>query len=351
MRSNRINYIAVGAFVILVVAGLVVAVTLLSGRTGATTSYFTVYDNVAGVKFGTQVRFEGYPVGQVERVVPRTEGEAITFKVEMAVDQDFPLPADSRAAITSSSLLGGVSIEISGGDGGEALAPGARIPAGRSDDVMAAVSNLAGEINTLSREGVGPLLQKLNATAEIINKVIAETLPRVAGDLETASGALAETTPRVSSNLGEVSRTLNRELLGEESLTRLRNTLANLEQAAAGLNEGLLNAENRERFATTLANLQSFSGEFVGLAKELRQTRARVDTLMRTMDDILAENRKPVNQSVQDLRYTLGAVARRVDAITYNLESTSRNMQEFARQIRQNPSLLLRGGGAPAAEQ
>lgn len=349
MRSNRINYIAVGAFVILVVAGFIGAVLLLTGGPRATDPYFTVYDNVAGVKFGTQVRFEGYPVGQVETVIPQTDGDRIAFKVVMAVKEGFPIPMDSRARITSASLLGGVSIEITGGDAQETLAPGARITPGDSADVLAAVSRLAGQVDRLSREGVAPLLDRLNASAELLSQVLADTLPKVAQDLQTVSGALAQDTPQVSGDVKAFARTLNEKVLGPQTVRRLRSTLDNLEQASTALNEGLLNAENRERFATTMANLQSFSQEFAGLASELRETEAKVDGLVESLDGMVSENRKAVGQSVEDLRYTLDSVSRHVDAIMFNLESTSRDMQEFARRIRQNPSLLLRGS-APAAE-
>jgi phospholipid/cholesterol/gamma-HCH transport system substrate-binding protein len=32
-----------------------------------------------------------------------------------------------------------------------------------------------------------------------------------------------------------------------------------------------------------------------------------------------------------------------MDAISSNLESTSRNLDEFSRQVRENPGVLLRG--------
>ncbi|MBI3113149.1 MAG: MCE family protein, partial [Rhodospirillales bacterium] len=68
MRSSKINYLLVGVFVIGMVVALVVSVALLTGRTGATDLYYSYYENVTGVKFGTQVVYEGYPIGQVEQV-------------------------------------------------------------------------------------------------------------------------------------------------------------------------------------------------------------------------------------------------------------------------------------------
>ena len=61
MKNNRLNYVIVGAFVLLVLAGLVASVALLTGRTGATDDYFAIYKNVTGVAFGSRVLFEGFP--------------------------------------------------------------------------------------------------------------------------------------------------------------------------------------------------------------------------------------------------------------------------------------------------
>ena len=44
MRNNKINYLVVGGFVIAMMAGLAAALALLTGRTGATDEYYTVYE-------------------------------------------------------------------------------------------------------------------------------------------------------------------------------------------------------------------------------------------------------------------------------------------------------------------
>ena len=67
MYNNRTNYILVGCFVIAMIVAAAGSVAVLTGRTGPTDRYFLSLDNVADIKFGTQVRFEGFPVGQVER--------------------------------------------------------------------------------------------------------------------------------------------------------------------------------------------------------------------------------------------------------------------------------------------
>ncbi len=77
MRNHFLNYTAVGIFVAAMIAALVVALSLLSGRTGPTDTYFVVLDDVTDVKYGTVVRFAGYPIGQVEEISPEIQRRQI----------------------------------------------------------------------------------------------------------------------------------------------------------------------------------------------------------------------------------------------------------------------------------
>jgi len=125
--------------------------------------------------------------------------------------------------------------------------------------------------------------------------------------------------------------------------------LANLESvtddlaAATGQVKSLLRPENAAQldrmiddFAATAANL----GE---LTAALDSSLERVDEMVTNVDGLVSGNTEEVERMIRDLRHTLDSVARRIDTITTNLESTSHNANEFSRQIRQNPSLLLNG--------
>ena len=70
MNGVKANYVTVGVFVLAMAAALIVSLAVLMGRTGATDDYYTVYRNVTGVKFGTQVLYtpHGYEGAFVMRV-------------------------------------------------------------------------------------------------------------------------------------------------------------------------------------------------------------------------------------------------------------------------------------------
>ena len=50
-----------------------------------------------------------------------------------------------------------------------------------------------------------------------------------------------------------------------------------------------------------------------------------------------------LSEAIDDVRHTTAALASHIDAITSNLEDATRNANEFSKQIRENPGVLLRG--------
>jgi phospholipid/cholesterol/gamma-HCH transport system substrate-binding protein len=50
-----------------------------------------------------------------------------------------------------------------------------------------------------------------------------------------------------------------------------------------------------------------------------------------------------VSEALRELDHSLSAVARHIDAIAADLETSSRNLSEFTRQIREDPGVIVRG--------
>ena len=279
MKGNRLNYFAVGLFVIASIVGLVVSVAVLSGRTGAAESYYAVYRNVTGVKFGTQVMYEGYPIGQVETVTPVPEAGGMSFRVDFAVRQGWRIPEDSVANIAAPGLLSAITISIQAGKSVAALKPGAQIKSQEAANIFAMVSSVAGDLGALAEQNVKPLLTNLNLiAAEVLTRI-----PVIADNVQ-------EFTDRMKKNSDEVSE--------------------------------LLSPENREKLDRTIANL---------------------DLATKNLDELTALSLGVVADNRGDIRYVVESVTRHVESINQNLEGAARNMLEFSRQIRQNPGLLMGG--------
>ncbi len=112
-------------------AVVVVAVLFLLfawDRAGSGTDRYSLtarFPNAAGVNVGTDVRVSGMKVGSVtgQSLDPASFQAVLT----LAVDRKVQLPADTSAAITSESLLGGSFIALIPGGDPEPLRPGDEI--------------------------------------------------------------------------------------------------------------------------------------------------------------------------------------------------------------------------------
>lgn len=294
MKRDRINYVLVGAAVLVAFVLLLGTLMTITGRGGASTGYHVYYDNVTGLAFGAPVFYEGYRIGQVDAITPERNGKT-RYRVNFQVQEDWPIPDDSVAQLQSSGLLADMSIGIREGESPRMLAPGAEIPGLAGGDLFAAMNDLAGELTILTRDRIRPLIDTLAQRIDSITGTIDANLP------------------------GLVEQT--------------RALVARLNSAAGNIDK-IVGTPNREAIAATLGDVRA-------IAEDLKQTQARADTLLSSLNATVEENRPEIRQSVLDLQQTVAAIATRIDAITHHLESSSRNLDEFSREIRRNPNRLL----------
>lgn len=322
MTDSRINYTVVGGFVLVMLVVLLGVLAAMVGRTGSTDRYYTTYNSVGGLKFGTQVFYEGYPIGQVEEIVPQRSGPDTKFKVVMSVKEGWAIPKDSLARVTASGFLSAMIINITGGVQPDMIPVGGEIPGKAGGNLFSVMSEVAGEVSELTRSGIKPLLDTLNQMAGNANSIAVDDMPAIAANLRQVSEALALRTPEITGNLASMTGKLNTEVLSSKNVDSLQRMLVNADQATAQLSQ-------------IAGNLGSMSAE--------------VQKLVSQLDEVVTENRGDMRASVKDMRYTLDTLARNIDSITYSMDSTSRNMMEFSRSIRQNPGLLL--GGKPQTDE
>ena len=298
MKTARINYVAVGAFVILMAAVLVVAIAVVSGRRGAVDEYHAVFTDVSGLERGADVRFDGYTIGRVTDITPRRRDGEMVFRVDLAIDEGWPMPADSVARTASSGPLSAVAVRIEGGERDELLEPGSAIAGKPSVDLFAKLTE------------------------------VAEQVPALMADLRAISAELRTHTP--------------------ELMDSARAVTGNLEAGSRELRRAL-SANNRQKVSSALSNLEDASQGAATLADQLQQTRGRLDTLIGDLSSAVDESRPSIATNLRHLERTLARVARSIDTIVHDLEGTGRNMKEFSRRIRDNPGLLLRGAERPPA--
>lgn len=317
LKNAKMNYLIVGTFVIASIVGLIVAVALLTGRTGTVDTYYTVYDRVQGLKFGTQVVYEGFPVGQIEQIIPEKQDGRMRFKIEMSVAEGWDIPEDSVAAVSSAGLLSALTINIRAGNSKTTLKPGDKIQGIENADMFAAMSSLAEQISALMETDVKPLLLNLNTAVNSAALLLAEDGNEMAKQLKGILSEIEVQTPQITDNLSQFSSNLNAS--GQE--------LAQI-----------LSPKNRQKINHTLNDLN-----------KLGSTLDKADHMMENMDNLVTDSKPEMEKAIADMRFVMETLSRHIDTISQNLEGTSRNMYEFSRHIRQNPGLLL--GGQPPVDK
>jgi len=367
MRSDRINYLVVGSFVLAMVAALVATLAVLTGRTGATDTYFARFRDVTGLQIGTQVLYMGYPVGRVEGIEPVRTEAGLRYDVALSVKAGWRIPEDSVVKITAPGLLSAFTVDVRAGESQSALEPGAHIAAKESAGVFTAVQDTADLIHELAEQTVQPLLVDLNRYVQSFGELLERDVSGIVDDLDTLTGALARDAPGILANFRAASVRLEatsarlEEMLGPANTERVAGTLENVEVLSANLREAskevtaasgelrrMLGAESREKVHRALDNVEAASANVLELTSRLDSTREQLDRVLAVLGDALGESGDDLGESIRHLRHILATISRDIDTMTYNLQGTARNMYEFSREIRRNPGLLLRG--APPAD-
>jgi phospholipid/cholesterol/gamma-HCH transport system substrate-binding protein len=323
MRSHFLNYTVVGVFVSAMVAALIVVLIQLSGRSGPTDQYSIVFDNVSDMKYGTAVRYEGFPIGEVVRIEPERKDNRYHFRVFVEVKKGWQFPKDAIARIAASSFLAAKTIEVTGGQSPELIAVGGEIPGGSPADIFSLMSSVAAEIGDLSNSSLKPMLAKISEMIDKIGNSTDANLNQLFGSLNAIAKNVQDKTPEITDQLTRFSQQMNVQM---------------------GQVSKMLSDHNVEQVDQILTHIQTASANAASATNDLRNLSQQASRLADQLTQLVQGNSKNVDKSVSDLAYILRTVSQNIDAITHNLDGTTRNLSEFSRLIRQNPGLLLSGG-------
>ena len=329
MRNHFINYTTVGVFVAAMIVALLWALAQISGRTGPTDSYGIVMDAVTDIDYGTLVRYEGYKIGQVERIAPEWVNGKYQFRVIVSVDKDWKFPSDSVARIAASSFLAAKTIEVYGGKSPQLVAAGGDILSGPPADAFSLMAQVAGQIGDLSESSLKPLIANVNDIITRLGNNTDTNLKELFASLQAIATDVQNKTPKITDDISTFTTQMNATLLQGDKF---------------------LDDQNLESVRAILANTEKATKDASVAAAEVKALSHKLQQLADEARSMITGNRKNVDKSLANLEYILRSVAQNIDSITRNIDGTARNMSEFSRLIRQNPGLLL-NGGSPAADQ
>jgi phospholipid/cholesterol/gamma-HCH transport system substrate-binding protein len=212
--ETKANYVAVGAFVLISMLGLVIALLWLAGaQYREEYAYYRTYfsGSVTGLGKGTTVRYNGIDVGRVSQLDFDPEDPKRVI-VTMQMAPSLPIHNDSLASIASEGLTGGSFVEIDGGSkNAPVLAPG---PEGEVPVIRSKPSTLQ-EIE----QSAPQLVAKLNHAADRLNDVLSDSNRKAFADtlqhLNKLTGVLDKDSPAIDHallNISSASDKLNVDL-------------------------------------------------------------------------------------------------------------------------------------------
>ena len=205
--ETKANYVAVGAFVLACVIGLVVTILWLAGvQYSQEYAYYQANFKgpVTGLGKGTVTRYNGIDVGRITALEfdPSDPSRVI---VTMQVQPNLNIRNDSTASIESQGLTGGTYVEISGGTAGAPLlvAQGdQRYPVIRtSQSTFAQLEQTAPQV-----------VAKLNVAASRLNDLLNDNNRRAIADvlanLDETTQVLARRSADIDATIGNANKTM-----------------------------------------------------------------------------------------------------------------------------------------------
>lgn len=295
MKQDHINYFAVGLFVITAMIVLMIGLYNITGSRTNADEYFVELKNVSGIRIGSPVTYAGYEVGKLAEINPLRNDDHTIYQLRLLIKSGWKIPQDSTAQVVTPSLLSAKQIDITDGKSHEHLAVGGTIRGVEAADMFQLAKDISAHFQKLSEEGLKPLIKTLT---------------------EDVAGTLPELTKQSSALLSNLNKSAT-ELLA------------------------VISAIDKQEINRILDNTDEMTNNLLVVSRNLDAAATKIDSMVNNTAENMQENNQDIRKALLDLRTTMGVVEDNVNNIIYNMDSTARNMNEFSRQLRDNPAVLL----------
>lgn len=278
------NYVLVGAFVLILGAALVAGLLWLASG-GALGKKYDLYlaienESVAGLNLNAPVKYNGVAVGKVRAIqldADNPERVRLTFSIEHGT----PIKQDTFAVLKTQGLTGIAYVELTGGT--PAAAPLRAASAGelpvirtkpslstRLENILTKVaekldsttSNLNALLSTENRQAVSSVLADLSK----LSHMLAERRDTIDGGIVSAARTF-DNTARISAQLGPTLERVDRAV---RSVEKMGNEVAHASTTTGKTAESV--GSDFKQFSTqTLPELQNLLVELTALSSSLRR--------------------------------------------------------------------------------
>lgn len=286
---SRSKVVALAA-VMLVVALVGGAVTLVLGRVLAPLRVTAYFSTVTGLYPGDEVRIAGVTAGKVSAIEP--EGDRVRMQLE--VDHGIPVPADARAVIVAPNLISARFVQLTPAyeDRGPTMGENGVIPLERTaapvewDEVKRQLTRLATDLGPRSDMSGTAVARFLDSTANALGgngAKLRDTLTQLSG----AGRILADNSPDIVAVISNL----------QTFVTALRDSNAQIVQ---------------------------FQGRLATLSSVLDGSRSDLDSALRNVADVVGI----VQQFVRETRDPAAEQIQRLADVTGNLVQHQRDLEQ-----------------------
>jgi phospholipid/cholesterol/gamma-HCH transport system substrate-binding protein len=286
MEVSKAEKARLGAFVLGTTAVLALILFFMVGKKLLVrkTGYFTrLSESVSGLALGAPVKQNGVDIGTINAIT--TDSTDITKAiVRFQVARGTPVKSDMTATLGSYGITGLKYLEITGGSYGSA-----DVPAG---------GEVRSELSTF-----GKITMRADSIAFKVDKLLGNVISITESQNRENINRLIKSSADLSSSLDTLAMDIGRIRPGR----RMNDILTQLEAMSKDLNKQVRNAD----LDKTAQEYRKAAAGMTGVAQKIDITVLRVQ---------------------EDLGQTMN-----------NLKETMKNMNTFSRQIKENPSVLLRG--------
>lgn len=307
----KVNYIVVGAFVLLLGLTVLGAIFWL-GKTDYRGIYDRYYvytrESVAGLSVDSTVKYRGVDVGRVKAVVLNPENPE-EVRVTLDIVAGTPVKTDTQAVLVTQGLTGLVTLNLTGGT---REAPPLSPEAGQAYPVIKSVPSLFGRLDgtlakLLSDQGLANLVVHLNGLAQNASLIVDEENRTL---VKHVLKDLSEVTKVLAAHSSHVDRGIQGATLAAEQAANVTERLGT--QLPAVL----------DRIGKSAAGLQQ-------LTEELSRT-------SRSVGDMVGSSKPGVEQFTRQTLADAGLLVTELRQLTATLN-------RVAQQIERQPNLLVLG--------
>ncbi len=243
--------VKVGAVALITIIAFILMFEFLKGTAlfTSTDTYHIVYDNIAGLTESNPVEINGYQAGVVQDVKLINDGSG-RILVSLSVDRHFNIPRDTKAEITTATLIAGMKIILRMGESNEMCHNHDTI----SGYVATSIIDRLSETVSPLEDNITSIITRLDSVVSAINSVFT---PDMTGDIRSTMANVND----VTAGLKEISDSRKDELMAAISeiqaftamLSANNATLDSTLKNIGGISEAVAQAD----LGTSLASLRS----------------------------------------------------------------------------------------------